>query len=120
MCRLVGQIIGLRKAPSPSPLAHIWANTEHFTLSTAPQGMEDFLALGEKAPVWAPSWWSPWALVPKPGATPTYAEAGGLDDHGSLIRAGPRNQSFQRLLEGTPCDDTAVQDVPSVARKEAR
>lgn len=74
------------------------ANTEHFTLSTAPQGMEDFLALGEKAPVWAASWWSPWALVPKPRATPTYAEAGGLDDHGSPIRASPRNWSSQQSV----------------------
>lgn len=79
------------------------ANTEHFTLSTAPQGMEDFLALGEKAPVWAPSWWSPWALVPKPGATPTYAEAGGLNDHGSPIRAGPRNRSFQQPVPSREC-----------------
>lgn len=74
------------------------ASTVHFTLSTAPQGMEDFLALGEKAPVWAPSWRSPWALVPKPGATLMYTKAGGLDDHGSLIRVGPRNRSFQQSM----------------------
>ena len=84
---------------SESGRASVWGSRA----GTAPQGMEDFLALGEKAPVWAPSWWSPWALVPKPGATPTYAEAGGLNDHGSPIRAGPRNRSFQQSVPSREC-----------------